>query len=337
MDFLKPIYNEGLNSEGAVGIEGSVFERSRIFYELEPETYELAFAEWLEERKDRLLQKADEILAQYDNANRFEQLKRSFKSGGLRPFIGAGMLVASGYPGWTSFLYQLCDESHVRRADLDALLNTGNYEQVAQMLYDDLGSALFNENLESAFYVRNEINGPIQYLPILFPNCSILTTNFDDIIEKLYQGNGGFDGVRSGASLSEVLRNMAGGARLLIKLHGDCRIIADRVLLKSEYDQHYSDTGVIKTFFNRILFGSSFLFLGCSLSADRTIKTMAEIVTEHSADTLPRHYAFLSLNDGDDRVARKKVLASANIFPIWYFEDDHDECLESLFLALLED
>ncbi len=253
------------------------------------------------------------------------------------PFVGAGMSMASGYSGWTSFIYKLCSESHVERTDIETLLREGDYELAAQRLYDDLGPALFNENLESAFHVRNNISGPIQYLPVLFPDCSIITTNFDGIIEQLFIGDNGFDSIRSGATLAEVLRNLAAGARLLIKLHGDCNVVADRVLLKSEYDAHYADEGVVKVFFNRVLFGSPFLFIGCSLSVDRTLKTMADIVNEYGADTLPRHYAFLSLNDGDDRVARKKELAAANIFPIWYFSDDHDESLEALFLDLLEE
>ena len=63
MDFLKPLYDEELNSEGDVEIVGSVFARSRILGELEPQTYTLSFSEWVEERKANLIQKADEILA----------------------------------------------------------------------------------------------------------------------------------------------------------------------------------------------------------------------------------------------------------------------------------
>jgi hypothetical protein len=83
------------------------------------------------------------------------------------------------------------------------------------------------------------------------------------------------------------------------------------------------------------MFGRSILFLGCGLCADRTIKTMKASVTKFGPENLPRHYAFLELKAADDRVARKKFLAGANIFPIWYEEGDHDEALEALFLKLL--
>lgn len=54
------------------------------------------------------------------------------------------------------------------------------------------------------------------------------------------------------------------------------------------------------------------------------------------AHTLPQHYAFLELKDGVDRVERKKALAKANIFPIWYPESAHDESIEALRLILME-
>ncbi len=338
MDFLKPLFNEELDSEGYLNIAGLTFERSRVLSELEPSTYELAFNEWYEDRKSKLIEKADEILTLYDNAIRFDRLKDSYKSGTLRPFIGAGMSITSGYPAWTSFLYNLCEESHVKISDLQELISRGDYEEATQMLYDDLGAPSFNEYLESAFSNTINISGPIQYLPVLFPECFIVTTNFDNIIERLYVDiENGFDLVISGAALAEVLRNIASGSRLLIKLHGDCRIVANRILIKSEYDNHYSDQGLVKNFFNRVLFGSSFLFLGCSLGFDRTIKTMIDTVDDNDVSTLPRHYAFLSLRDDDDRVARKKDLALANIFPIWYPDEDHDESIEALFIKLKEE
>ncbi len=51
---------------------------------------------------------------------------------------------------------------------------------------------------------------------------------------------------------------------------------------------------------------------------------------------MPRHYAFLKINDKTDKFQRKKELSVANIFPIWY-EDDHDECIEALLEKLAEE
>ena len=64
---------------------------------------------------------------------------------------------------------------------------------------------------------------------------------------------------------------------------------------------------------------------------------MVALVAKYGAETLPRHYTFLELKEDADRVARKKELAAANIFPIWYPEGEHDESIEALFVKLMED
>jgi hypothetical protein len=223
------------------------------------------------------------------------------------------------------------------RGGLDRTLRRRRERQV----HDDLGAALFNEKLEAKFIHTKPLVGAVNYLPILFPKQSVITTNFDPVIERIYETAKdkvpGFDMVKSGRSLAEVLRQMAGGSRLLIKLHGDCRQVAERVLLKTEYDAAYADVGVVKNFFNKVMFGQSLLFLGCSLSVDRTINSMQEVVKQYGPDALPRHYAILELKAADDPVARSKFLSKANIFPIWYPEGEHDESLEALFLKLMED
>ena len=337
MEFLKPLYDEELNGEGDVEIVGLPFQRSRILGELEPNAYDVSFEEWSTQRTERLLDNAHQILKSFDNANRFEQLKRTYDNGRVMPFLGAGISMPSGYPGWTKFLYDACEESHITEQELDILLGNGQYEEAAQALHDDMTAAGFNELLESAFKSNKEVSGAIHYIPVLFPQTSIITTNFDDLIERVFRDvELGFDQVRSGKTLNEVLRLMPMGNKLLVKLHGNCDLVAERVLLKEEYDAAYADGNEVRNFFNRILFGQSLLFIGCSLNVDRTIQAMIDVVEEYGAQTLPRHYAFLELKDSEDRVARKKELAKANIFPIWYPEGEHDESIESLFMLMLE-
>ncbi len=227
MESLRGHFEEELNQEGEVLIAGQTFLRTNILRELAPEAYEITFNGWLDERKEQLLEKADSILANYDNHQRFEQLAIAYRGGGMAPFVGAGMSFTSGFPLWTRFLLELCDESHVQIPDLEQLLEEGKYEDAAQLLHDDLGPALFNENVQAAFARERNPSGPLVYLPKLFPKASILTTNFDGLIEQVFEESDdddqGIDRVVSGHNLDEVLRQMAGGTRVLVKLHGDCR------------------------------------------------------------------------------------------------------------------
>ena len=341
MDYLKPQFNEELNSDGdVVMIAGSEFERCEILNGLEPETYELAFSEWLAEKRGRLLEKASEILEQYDNQGRFDQLVRVHKAGNLVPFVGAGLSIPSGYPSWTAFLYQCFEESGTSESDLAQLLRDGLYEEAAQLLHDDMTSPVFNELLDTTFDVERDIEGAVHYLPYLFNDKHVITTNFDMVLEKVYENKGkAFEAgsVKSGRSLAEVARILQTKPRSLVKIHGTCNQVADRVLLHTEYEMAYQNSGDVSNFFERVIFRDALLFLGASLNADRTIKKMEEIVTEKGHDSLPRNYAFLELKDGEKRIERKRLLARANIFPIWYTEGEHDESIEALLYKLMKD
>ncbi|MBV2134073.1 SIR2 family protein [Pseudomonas sp. MAP12] len=337
MEFWRPKYHEYLNSEGDIEIIGSTFQRSRILKELEPETYQLSFEDWVEERKSSLRDLANQVLAAHDNANRFSALKKAYSSRNVIPFLGAGLSIPSGYPGWTKFLWDLQIESHVNADELESLLNDGDYEGAAQLIHDDLGPALFNKQLQECFDRNCIATGAINLLPFVFPGSNVITTNFDKLLESVFRGQDqGFDQPISGGNLGEALRIINAGGRYLLKLHGSCETVANRVLLREEYEQAYGDAGIVARFFSRFLFGKSLLFVGCSLLTDRTLRTMEQVVTAEGAHTLPQHYAFLELKDGVDRVERKKALARANIFPIWYPEGEHDESIEALLLALME-
>jgi len=197
MDFLKPLYEDELNAEGDVDIVGLSFQRSRILTELEPVAFDATFEDWLAQRKLNFIEKANEILNLFDNRNRFEQLQRTFENGKVMPFLGAGISMPSGYPGWTQFLFDACSESHVTEDDLSTMLDSGQYEEAAQVLHNDMTAAGFNELLESAFKSNKEIYGAIHYLPELFPSSSIITTNFDNLIERVFKGvDQDFDQVR---------------------------------------------------------------------------------------------------------------------------------------------
>ncbi|MEC9413089.1 MAG: SIR2 family protein, partial [Pseudomonadota bacterium] len=137
-----------------------------------------------------------------------------------------------------------------------------------------------------------------------------------------------------GPVAEELPRALGENKRVLVKLHGKANSSRNRILTKDEYDKHYHDEqaleSVIEAISNRTL-----LFLGCSLTVDRTVQCLARIVARRGHEHVPRHYAFLKLNEGEDRLARRDQLAEANIYPIWY-TDDHDESIEALLEKLSE-
>ena len=334
MDYLIPQFHEYLNEEGDVEVAGYSFRRDKILIGLEEKGYQEAFIDWLQQRQEENLNRADEILAIYDNERRFQRLKEIFARGAIIPFVGAGMSMPSDYPGWTKFLYQVLDETKVSKADFDEVIAKGQYEEAAQMLSDALPAGCFLEYVENAFGANQEICGVVQRLPLIFKQA-VVTTNFDSVLNLCYENaNFNFEEELLGPVAEELPRALGENKRVLVKLHGKANSSRNRILTKDEYDKHYQDEqaleSVIEAISNRTL-----LFLGCSLNVDRTVQCLARIVARRGHEHVPRHYAFLKLNEGEDRLARRDQLAAANIYPIWY-TDDHDESIEALLEKLTE-
>lgn len=334
MDYLTPQFHDYLNEEGEVDVAGYTFSRDNILKELEQEGYKEAFADWLQQRQLENLSRADEILSLHDNRARFNRLKEIYARGAIIPFVGAGMSIPSDYPGWTRFLYQVLDETTANREEFNAAISDGLYEEAAQMLAESLPAGCFLEHVENAFGGNQPMFGVVQRLPLIFKSAAI-TTNFDNVISRCYeQANSTFEREMLGPTARELPRALGENKRVLVKLHGEACSSINRVLTKSEYDHHYQNDQALETVIESIS-NRTLLFLGCSLTVDRTLRCLKSIVEKKGHENVPRHYAFLKLNDGEDRLARRDQLAAANIYPIWY-TDDHDESIEALLEKLVE-
>lgn len=341
MDFLKEQFHESLIAEikeNELTIAESKFNLIQLLIQNDPVGYETAFTNWKNERKFENLSKANEILELFDNKKRFKKLKVNFEGTDIIPFVGAGMSISSGYPGWSFFLRELRKETRITEQELESLIECGFFEEAAQKLFDDLPAGAFDEALENHFGLDEEIFGPIQYFPKLFKSC-IITTNFDSVLKRCYdRENLSFSGIYNARQTSEIRRILSIGSNILIKLHGDALIKSDRVITLEEYKAAYESEDLINKLFD-VLKNRTLLFMGCSLSNDRTIKTLKAIVEREGHENVARHYAFVPYYSSEDRLERRDYLAEANIYPIWYEADDcdHDEVIESLLFKLDED
>ena len=342
MDYLKPEFNEALKEEGRCYVQdGRIFIGGKhwapedVLSQISEDTYKEVFDGWIDMRKEDLIQIADDILDEFEQRERFERLKQSFDKKSVVPFVGAGISQPSGYPLWTPFLKKLVQHTDISIEALEARLIVGEYEEAAQDLADELGPA-FSERIESAFGDKKEIKGVIQLLPKLF-DCPIVTTNYDSLLKRCYDiQNLHFDEVISGHQATEISRFLASGDRVLVKLHGTAMSGLGRILTLGEYQANYEQNGVIGTVISAFC-SKTLLFIGCSLSVDRTIKAIEAYVNDKGHDNVPRHYAFLKAPPTQEAMNEKsRVLADANIFPIWYSGGDHDQAVEALLQKLDE-
>jgi hypothetical protein len=182
-------------------------------------------------------------------------------------------------------------------------------------------------------------------LPQLF-DCSVVTTNFDRVLEQVYSEDAKhFANTCTGRGVNKAFfRAIPSGERYLLKLHGNIDNADERVLNALEYNAAYGAEGnvsisaPIPRVLERLFSSYSLLFLGCSLSSDRTVQTFMRVVSDKGADQLPHHYAMLPCpEDEETRRQTDRRLADAHITPLWYPGDDQrHEHVEWILQMLLE-
>lgn len=249
----------------------------------------------------------------------------------LVPFIGAGLSQPHGFRGWTSFLLDLAVRTG-KKAIVGSLVASGQYEEAAQVVRDALGPAL-DDAIHEEYGEHNlragSLHGAVTMLPELFAG-PVVTTNFDRVLERTYQEAGVRMGVYWGASTDSGVRALREHRPVLLKLHGDCDDCNDRVLTAEEYEKHYGSlnpgqldlTRPLPYLLSAILLQGPVLFLGCSLTADRTVQVVQNLA-KHARGMW--NYAVVEApRTRGSLLKRARFLAECGIRPVWYPRGQHE-------------
>ncbi|WP_437606340.1 SIR2 family protein [Sorangium sp. So ce834] len=274
-----------------------------------------------------------DLLALHDNRAEFERLTDVVRAGKVLPFVGAGVSIPSGFPGWTRFLEEAADQAGIGAEVRDDLANW-RYEAAAGRLESELGRFHFQRLIENTFGRACTPQGTVLILPSLTAG-SIITTNFDRVLETTFQQSGTMLTPVWGTRFGALQHALFDTERYLIKLHGDANDDSDRVLTEREYDAHYGDDpGALRPLpsaLRRLFSSATILFIGCSLNTDRTLRVLRHLVDQPA---LPAHYAIVEAPaNGSDLRARRRTLGEHRIVPIWYPSGQH-EAVEALVRAL---
>lgn len=277
------------------------------------------------------------------NLQVFEELKRSCRRGFAIPFVGAGMSRSAGLPDWKEYLLGLCDDAGLSRDAIRHRLEIeGDYEGAINDIIARLTLNRFERDFERSFGLPDAIEGAVTLIPKLF-DCSVITTNFDRVLERVYENDAmAFEEKVTGRGrVNAFFRAIPAGQRYLLKLHGNIDNAAERVLSQDEYATAYGNEGDVNMTFplpralRRLFTSYSFVFLGCSLSTDRTLQTFMRVAGEEGPDSLPHHYAILpSPVDVEKKHTIDQRLADAHITPLWYPDGEHEHVEEILELLL---
>jgi hypothetical protein len=274
----------------------------------------------------------------------FGELRRSCRHGIVIPFIGAGMSVSAGCKSWRQYLLDLAGEASL---DVDAVTarldDNADHEGVTEDVIEALGQERFERDFERDFNDINLAESAVALLPSLFSRCAV-TTNFDRVAEEAWSiaGVPFREKIFGRGNNSAFFRAIASGDHYILKLHGNLTSPAERVLRRTEYDAAYGGDGnihfrcALPKLLKRLYMSYSFLFLGCSLAADRTMQTLLKVAQQEGGDNLPHHYAILAApSDAERRRIIDERLADAHITPLWYPDGEH-EYVEEILRLLLE-
>lgn len=339
MEYFRQRYHEYLNENGPVEVAGFTWESADVFKTMaagEHGDYEATFAGYVQDQIQESKARAAEFLRETQCLERFRALTTRKNNGHVVPFIGAGMSIASGYLPWGAFLLSLLADAPQIRADVEAMLARGAYEGAAQLVHDTLQPHVLAEEIANKLG-RHRLNaaGPVCLLPRLFQN-EVLTTNFDYVLTHVYQGAQlPFVSEFCGTRLGEARNRIGNAPHCLLRLHGEADAAEGRVLTRAEYDAHYQGGVSLTNILSALIGPRSLLFLGSSLQSDRTYAALRDIRAQNGGNGI-RHYAFLPCPPVNQRAARRAFLAEADIHPIYYPADDHDQSIEDLLITLME-
>ncbi len=337
MEYLRQRFIDELNEEGEIEIRGTVWPREYVLKTMDKEAYEESFREWADQAKYSAKDRVREFLTENDCLARFQALVARYNAQQVIPFVGAGMSVPSGFQRWGQFLMSLLqgDAPHEIPA-VEALLTAKQYEEAAQHVHDVLTPDVFaGELAERLGPHHHRVLGPVNLLPQMFA-AEVITTNFDYVLDHAYRSaDRPFSKTLCGADLRFAPIRLQNDNHALLRLHGEAETTNGRVLTLDEYEAAYVAGNELKSLLAAVMGVRCFLFLGCSLDADRTVEALRQIKLESAAQYAP-HFAFLPEPQDGTRLARRTFLEGAGIRPIFYPSGQHDQCIEDLLIALME-
>ncbi|MBD5471097.1 MAG: hypothetical protein HDR19_08295 [Lachnospiraceae bacterium] len=207
-----------------------------------------------------------------------------------------------------------------------------NYPQILKALqklinYDKIKNCNHDRLYNSAAYV----------LPYLFDSSLVMTTNFDRVLEEVFDKcHKKFEKVITPYEPDLLTQSRQNNPRCLFKLHGDIgpdiHDIERLIFTKTQYDRAYANDGPLMQELPQWFQSKKLLFLGCSLAKDKTMGVLQQVTSKNPGLD---HYAILACCPGD--IPQRCIeLGNWGISAI-YYPDGRHEAVRVILERLLED
>ncbi len=279
------------------------------------------------------------------NSSIYEDLKRAVEQNSLIPFVGAGLSMFCGYLGWPTLLRQLAGFIYDKdiQSEVEQLISDGKLLEAAQKIEYNYPRMLRELQKLMDYSKIKECNADklctsaVYALPYLFQDGLIMTTNFDRVLEEVYDKcHKKFGNVITPYEPDLLTQARQGNPHCLFKLHGDIgpeiHDIKKLVFTQEQYDKAYMGDGALMKELSQWFQNKRLLFLGCSLLMDKTMEVLQQVTAENPGLD---HYAILECSP-DMIGQRSRELGDLGISPVFYPQGKH-EAVRVLLERLLEE
>lgn len=275
-----------------------------------------------------------ELINLRQNRKRLDNIRKNRRN--TIPFVGAGISAGCGLYTWRKLLDILAVE-YLTFKERKKFTDAGDYLEYAEAIVNASGNQdAVMRRIGEIFEETDICIGKAPYLLVSSFANNIVTTNYDLILESSAKKFGNKSELKvllpclTGQMTAAIQENQ----RCLLKIHGSVEETTSMVFSESQYNEFYSDGKPLPIFLETFFSGRSLLFIGCSLTKDRTIDVLAKCI---SRNPRIRHYAIVELpQDPDEEVKQKNYLTSIGIDPIYYPKGEYG-AVELLLEYLAED
>lgn len=302
------------------------------------------------EEQNNINEQINKLIEFYpDNKKHLKQLIGLIRKGQIIPYIGAGLshFKINGkpvYPLWGEFLDEVYEKyrqfgdkidngiNRTRLVDAQPPFKDRSCIDKASFLKEQLGQGFFGIEVIDTFRQKkySEIANflekqPYTLLPELFTNRFVLTTNFDNLIELIYQEK---EKPFNACSVSDIdkMDEIDSNRTILYKLHGTIDQPNSIILTREDYSEHYKSDSPNSRILSKYLSGNSVLFMGCSLDEDDDIMPFYKKRI---------NYAVFSCAKDKIEEAEQK-LSKKNIIPILFPKNEFHYIFSILKYCLFE-
>ncbi|MES0489592.1 MAG: SIR2 family protein [Leptospirales bacterium] len=331
--------DEGANIRIEAGLDG-LAQASKVFYVSDRLAYVQAYQEYRIEQRHKTLNESFFNIKFSDehwfsrNLSRFDQLLEKIDSGTVIPFVGAGISQDADFPTWQEHLKQQGRTAGLDPKHVEALLESGKYEEVVEEIENTRGRNVFTQEIIDVFSVSGAlIKAKANWLIAELFTDTVITTNYDRVIEQTFET--GKDKPYQVINGLNAMEKLASDRVTIIKLHGGVSEPEKCIFSKKQYDHAYGMGIVdlklpIPKLLDYYYKNSSLLFLGCGLNNDRTVQVFRSIQEDIGDVGRLNHFAIEQAPENEKKlVERNEYLVKLGITGIW-FEKNRFEYVERM-------